>query len=145
LQTRQVVALVTVIAIIALALGTTIGYGISSGRTTTSISTQTQTMTAYVTPNHSSLTHSTQSAETLTEIISLSVSGVVTQYVIGTCTGGGAAYVSMTSTSYIEPVNVAGYFNATIITISNSTYIGSEYLTTITTTTMTGTTCPVYG
>jgi len=132
LQTRQVVAFVTVVAIIALALGTISGYGISSAKTTT--------VTAYATPNHS-----TQSAETLTEVISLSVSGVVPQYVIGTCTGGGVAYVSMTSTSYIEPVNVTGYFNATIVTISNSTYVGSESLTTITTTTITGTTCPIYG
>jgi hypothetical protein len=38
MQTRQVVALVTVIAIIALALGATIGYSISSGKTTTSSS-----------------------------------------------------------------------------------------------------------
>ena len=143
MQARQVVALVTVIAIIALALGTTIGYSISSAKTTTSISTQAQTITAYVTPNQNS-THSTH-AETLTEIIFRSVSGVVPQYVIGTCTGGGVAYVSMTSTSYIEPLNITGYFNATIVTISNSTYVGSISLTTITTTTITGTACPIYG
>jgi len=42
LQTRQVVVLVVVVAIIALALGATIGYGISSGKTTTtSVTTQT--------------------------------------------------------------------------------------------------------
>lgn len=35
MQSRQVVALVIVIAILALALGTTIGYSISSGKTTT--------------------------------------------------------------------------------------------------------------
>ena len=42
MQARQVIALVIVVAIIALALGTTIGYSISSGKTTTtSLTTQT--------------------------------------------------------------------------------------------------------
>jgi hypothetical protein len=35
MQTRQVVALVIVVAIIALALGVTMGYSLSSGRITT--------------------------------------------------------------------------------------------------------------
>lgn len=43
MRTGQVIALLTVVAIIALALGATIGYGISSGRTSTT--TQTSTMT----------------------------------------------------------------------------------------------------
>jgi hypothetical protein len=41
MKTWQVIAVVTVVAIIALALGTTLGYGISSGKTTTLTTTQT--------------------------------------------------------------------------------------------------------
>jgi len=142
MKIERVIVLLVTVAIICLAFGTVVGTRISSIKTTT---TQTQITTSYVTPNNLTSTHSIQSAETLTEIVSLSVNGVVTQYVIGTCTGGGLVYASMTSTSYIEPINVTGYFNATIVTISNSTYVGSEYLTTITTTTISGTTCPRYG
>ena len=45
MQTRQVISLVTVIAVLALALGITIGYSLTSGRTSTTTTTQTQTYT----------------------------------------------------------------------------------------------------
>jgi hypothetical protein len=48
MQTIQVVALVTVIAVIALALGTTIGYSISSGKTTTQIQSVTDTSSVII-------------------------------------------------------------------------------------------------
>jgi hypothetical protein len=49
MQTRQVVALVTVIALIALALGATIGYSFFTGRTSTTTTTQTYTTSVSVT------------------------------------------------------------------------------------------------
>ena len=48
MQTRQVVALVIVIAVISVALGATIGYSLSSGRTSITTTTQTQTYTTSV-------------------------------------------------------------------------------------------------
>jgi len=74
LQTRQVVALVTVIALIALALGTTIGYGISSAKTTTLTTTQTQTITSYGIP---------QGLETVTKLVMISHVGDLTMVVCG--------------------------------------------------------------
>jgi len=56
MQTRQVVSLISVIAVIALALGTTIGFSVSSGRTSTL--TQTRTVTTSVSPGNSSTTTS---------------------------------------------------------------------------------------
>ena len=49
MQTRQVIALVIVITIITLALGTTIGYSVSSGRTSTTMKIQTYTTSVSVT------------------------------------------------------------------------------------------------
>jgi hypothetical protein len=49
MQTRQVVAFVTIVAIIALALGTAIGYIVTSGKTSTTTTTQTHTTSVSVT------------------------------------------------------------------------------------------------
>ena len=64
MQTRQVVALVIVVAIISLALGAFVGYSSSSGRTSTT--TQTSTMTnSYGTLFLQSTTYTTVSQTTL--------------------------------------------------------------------------------
>jgi hypothetical protein len=67
LQTRQVVALVIVVTTIALALGATIGYSVSSGRTSTTTQTgKTSTMTiSYGTLFSQSTTYTTVSRTTV--------------------------------------------------------------------------------
>jgi len=118
LQTRQVVALVTVIALIALALGTTIGYGISSAKTTTLTTTQTQTITSYGIP---------QGLETVTKLVMISHVGDLTMVVCGTSTfpAGVLNIVDSTTTEYIFPptnnsTSQGRFLNVTMTTLTSS-------------------------
>jgi hypothetical protein len=147
LQTRQVVALVTVVVIIALALGTTIGYSISSGRTTTLMSTQIQTITSYGIP---------QGLVTVTKLVMISHIGDLTVVDCGTSTfmGGAVEIVDSTTTEYIFPPTNNGtsqgrFLNVTITTLTSSeTAINAVSATNGTTITLTATSdnttvCPV--
>jgi uncharacterized membrane protein YqgA involved in biofilm formation len=118
MQTRQVVALVAIITIIALALGTTIGYSISAGRTTTSMSTQTQTITSYGFP---------RGLSTVTELIIISYVAQVTAYVCGSSSfvAGIVNGYTTNTTEYIFPsiINVTSeqrFLNVTIMTVTST-------------------------
>src|SRR5271169_6032945 len=63
MQTRQVIALVVIVAISAVALGTMMGYSLSFGKTTMSTVTQTQVITSYA-----NLSNSTQAETTNTTL-----------------------------------------------------------------------------
>lgn len=84
---------------------------------------------------------------TLTEYVLRSVYESYNVVISGTCTNqGGTMFVSMTTTTYIEPTNTTGYFNATITTVSSST-ISTQVNTVfenLTTNNIT-TGCPQYG
>jgi hypothetical protein len=118
MQARQVVALVTVIAIIALALGTTIGYGISSGRTTTLMSTQTETITSYGFP---------RGLSTVTELIIISYVAQVTAY---TC--GSSSFVAGTVNGYTT--NTTEYIFPSIINFTSEQRFLNVTITTVTST-----------
>jgi hypothetical protein len=163
MQTGQVIAFVTVVAIIALALGTTIGYSLSSGKPTTSLAPRTQTITSYATPQ--TLTTVTTQTQTVLSYASLKGITAVTKLIIisyveslaaytsGTCSWvAGTAYVnSSVSTEYIFPSNINDtsqqqFLNITITTVtSNLTNLTSSTTTTITLSAAsqnTSTTCP---
>jgi hypothetical protein len=81
-QKRQVVAIVIVVAVITLALGATIGYGIPSGRIMTSIITQTQTITYSalipITTTQTRTTISITTSDDFTEIIPIVATSATT-------------------------------------------------------------------
>jgi len=116
MRTGQFVTLVTVIIIIALALGTTIGYSISSVRTSTI--TQTHTITSY---------GILQGLVTVTKLVMISHVGDLTVVDCGTSTfmGGAVDIVESTTTEYIFPPTTNGtsqgrFLNVTVTTLTSS-------------------------
>jgi hypothetical protein len=128
MQTRQVVALVIVVTIIALAFGTILGYGISSGKTTL-IATQTFTSTA-----------TSVRTVTLTQTSTLPPNEVITKVIIfQECTlypviyttncvalyvGGPLSVSSATETSYIATTTAS---TGTTVTVYDHGNISSVY------------------
>jgi len=105
-----------------------------------------------------SLNHQTSSSTstfngvpvTMTEYVIRSVYESYNVTISGTCTNGpGGEFASFTTTTYIEPTNMTGYFNATITIVSSSTISTNVHTTTVSTTVNTGITssalCPVFG
>jgi len=132
MQTRQVVAIVTVIAIVALALGATIGYSISSGRTTPSISTQTRTIISYVFP---------RGLSTVTKLIIISYVAQVTAYTCGSSSfvAGIVNGYTTNTTEYIFPsiINVTSeqrFLNVTITTVTSAETVVTSSVTVTTVT-----------
>ena len=117
MQSRQVIGLVAVIAIICLALGAAIGITISSEKNTASITTQTQTVTSYEIPNH---------LTTLTRLVLVSYVTHYDTYICGTETyGGGTIYIESTNTTeyLFQAANNntgARFLNVTITTTTSS-------------------------
>ena len=126
MQTRQVLVFVIAVAIIALALGTTLGYSISPGKTSITTQTQTVTDTSSVVVIQSVTTTTTTSAtEVTTSNVTLTTTAL--SYVpIGT-------QVSMNENSSVEIFVRYHFYNADkTVTISPSNtsliYIwGSNY------------------
>ena len=82
MQTKQVIAVVVLIAILAIALGTAIGYNISSARTTTFLTTQTITPTPNTVTLTQFFTSTATSNMTVTQITTLPPNEVVTKVII---------------------------------------------------------------
>ena len=123
----QVASIAVVILIVLAALG---GYAVSS------LNRQTSTATSNGVP------------VTMTEYVIRSVYESYNVVISGTCTNqGGTMFVSMATTTYIEPTHMTGYFNATITTVSASTISTNAHTTTVSTTSNNSTTsgCPMYG
>ncbi len=156
MKTGVIIALVVVIGVIALALGATIGYSISSGRTSTITLTgktlttsQTQTVTYYGTP---------QGLVTATELIMMVQGGEFGWVVCGTSTfpGGVAIVFNTTTTEYIFPqitndTSQGRFLNVTITTTTTSV-TSNINVTTVTVTyglvshnSTTMTVCPIFG
>jgi hypothetical protein len=146
MQARQVVALVIVVTIIALAFGTILGYGIFSGKTTTLMATQTFSSTA--TSNRTvTLTQTTTLPpnEVVTKVIIFQVYTLYPVIYSTNCVaqnaGGSLGITSSTETSYIGTTTASAGTTVTVYDHENisSVYIAAENnLTTATYTIVTG-------
>jgi hypothetical protein len=119
------------VAVIALALGTAVGYDISTGRTTTILSTHTQTLTSYSTITPVGLS-------TLSKVIVVTEVQYYIAYTSGTCSWvGDIVRVSVGNyTEYLLPEGnetSQHYLNVTVTTVtSTATGFSSASTTTVT-------------
>ncbi len=135
MQTRQIAGMIIAVAFLAIALGTALGYGISSARNTTTL---TKTQILRVTPT-SNLSMTPNLTVTLTETIVLPDNAVVTKIIIlqeyqlypvvystncGIQHGGSVGTTSSNETSYVATTTA---LSGTTLTTTTTTEIISYY------------------
>jgi hypothetical protein len=131
MQGRQVVALLIVVTIIALAFGTAVGYAVFSKTTTTTIATTlTPPGIAFYSTVNSTVTRFTVPATvgTITKLILITMLEHQTAYVSGTCSWVAATVVLnySTTTEYVLPAVATAnnasfrFLNVTLTTVTSA-------------------------